>query len=125
MKKIYNTYIEQTFKWREKCFLSKKKEYTETVTGNECLILAESIEDAIQKYSKRYKTNLDDVVDIWWNFLYRNSIKCYDFVNEVKACQVMRTFNYLKENMRADEFLEYCKQELYPIGVVINKGGIY
>lgn len=123
MKKIFNTYISQTFKWYDKWLFYKPKhlkENFEEVTAYDQPTLANTPEEAIEKYVSRYETEFDRVADVWWMCFERGGIKCYDFVNEVKAYPVMHTFNYLKEHMRADEFLEYCKQELNRDDILID-----
>ena len=135
-KKIYKTYVKQSFnailiEEYKKWFFTFEKfvDKRDSVTNFEHYILAESEEEAIEKYKERYYWNdFDYLIDPW----YRGLISGYPKVNkknpefeyEVCAYEVYPSINKLKEKMRADEFLEYCRQEMMPLEVVLCDKGV-
>jgi len=121
MKKyIYKVYIKQYFEYWQKdnIFRKGKKLGIDCFTGYYHLIFAENETEAIENYKKTYDWENTKLHRFnYYNYQY-NEIK--NKMNVVRALKTMDTFNYLKENMQANEFLEYCKQEMYPIEVVIK-----
>lgn len=132
-KKIFKTYVAQAFnalvieesdKWYIPDKIVEKRDY---VKGYEHYILAESEEDAIAKHKERYNWNdFDGIIDLWYGAF--GTYPCLNKKNpeldyRVIATEVHPSLNKLKEEMRADEFLEYCRQEMYPLEVVLSEDG--
>ena len=129
-KKIYETFVKQTFnaffkeksdKWYIPCKIVEKRD---SVTYYDAYILAESKEKAIEIYKERYYWNdFDKVINPWYGqfstFPWVNT-KNPEFEYEVCAKEIHPKIESLKANMRADEFLEYCRQEMMPLEVVLG-----
>lgn len=120
MKYIYEVSIKQYYDYfSSKSLFKKREKLSSDITYiKQRLVLAESEEEAIKLYDKRYywkDAKLNPYKTLWESDSNFELTK-----NELVAKKVMKSFEYLKENMRADEFLEYCKQELYPIEVVMR-----
>lgn len=87
--------------------------------------MAESEEEAVRKYKERRKwNNFKRVIDPWWGCL--SSYPCLnkknpDYKYEVIAQASHANLNFLKDEMWADEFLEYCRQKMYPIEIVLSE----
>lgn len=123
-------YVQQTFnaldiedsgKWYKP---DRIKEFRDTVKNFEHLILANNLEAAIEKYKQRYHWNYKCCIDGWYE-----PIASYPKINRknpgyectVVGCEIKNcTFDKLKKELIASEFMEYCKQELYPIEIVLS-----
>lgn len=132
-KKIFNVYVQQTFnaldiedsgKWYKP---NKIKEFRDTVENFEHLILANNLEEAIEKYKERYNWNHTGCcIDFWYEPICASYPKIND-KNPEYECTVVGyetkgcTFNKLKKELRASDFMEYCRQELYPIEVILSE----
>lgn len=131
-KKVYRTYLTQEFnafvivdsgKWYKP---NKVVEKREKVTSSifDAYILASNKRDAIEKYKEKYYW--DDykfVIDPFWGDYFgypRLNVDKPEFKYSVNAVEAHKSFDYLRKEMRADEFLEYCRQEMYPVEVVLN-----
>ena len=128
-KKIYKVWIEQTFnaidiedsgKWYLPDKVLKRKH---TITGNPKLLLADNVSSAISEYKRRFNWNFTNhCIDHYYDFhvFPRVDRKNPKFGCVVNAELTMDfSFNELKKELRANEFMEYCKQELYPIEVIL------
>lgn len=132
-KKIFKIYVQQTFnaldiedsgKWYKP---DKIKEFRDTVENFEHLILANNLEEAIEKYKERYNWNYtSSCIDVWYGYgLFNSSYPKINDRNPEYECTVVGyetkgyTFNKLKNELRASDFMEYCRQELYPIEVIL------
>jgi hypothetical protein len=133
-KKIYKTYVKQSFnaihketykKWF--LYLDKLVEKRDSVTNFEHYMLVESKEEAIELYKNRYKWNdFEYVIDYdygFWGFPKVNK-ENPDIKYEVCAYEVHPSINRLKEEMIADDFFEYCRQEMMPLEVVLCDKGV-
>lgn len=131
-KKIFETYVKQSFnaldleesgKWYIPDKVIEKRDY---VYGLEHYILAETVEEAIEKYKKRYNWNdFDYVISPYGSWL--NNYPCVneknpEFNYTVHAIEKCPSIDVLKEDMSADEFFEYCRQEMFPLEVVLSEG---
>ena len=123
MKNIYDVWIRQTVTSYKKLFtFSKNKKQKEEIgycKGNNQIILADDEEEAIEIYKQRYTYDFDYVIDRFylWDIEYQH---IENITNEVCVKQQMYSFDDLKDKMRADDFIEYCKQQLYPINDIIQ-----
>ncbi len=120
MKYIYEVSIKQHYDYYSSKSLFKKREKLKSDVTYlwDHLILAENEDKAVEIYDKRYNWK-DSELSPFLTFMQdRNNFELIR--NELVAKKLNPTFNYLKENMRADDFLEYCKQELYPIEVIMK-----
>jgi len=88
---IYRLKYEYTYMKRNGLIFNKYKE-EKLWRGNHYPILANSPEEAIKKYRELLKLNYDIKVEI---------ISMNDF-----------NFNELKEELKADDFMTYCKDRL-------------
>ncbi len=130
-KKIYLVYVEQSFNAignapKEKWYERSRKRQRRVVVDNkryERLILATSLNEAVEIYKRRYRTEFDYVIDSFWNWDSCEWLdeKNPDFQHIVKGYETMYIFDTLKKKMWADEFLEYCKQELLSADIVSNQ----
>ena len=123
--KIYKAYVSQTFDtyWNEgKIFRKRKVVGTDTVKEYERYIMARSKEEAIEFYKERYEWEFDYCINHFWHWrsdgVHMSILP--NFKNEVNAYEVHPTFNTLKEKLRGDDFLMYCRQEMYPIEVLLK-----
>ena len=88
-------------------------------------ILAESKDEAILKYKDRYNwNNYDRVLDGLWGGLI-DQFPCLNkknpgFEYDVLAHESYPTLERLKKELKVDEFFSYCRQELYPVEVVLS-----
>ena len=133
-KKIYKVYVIQAFnayvieeskKWYIPDTIVEKREY---VSNFDHYILAETKKEAIEKYKERYRwKDFDYIIDPWYEGVLSRypqlNKKNPEFDCRVGATEVYPTFNTLKEELRADEFLEYCRQEMLPLEVVLCEKG--
>ena len=132
-KKIYEVCVVQSFNalvWKDsgKWYIpGKEVEKRDTVSNFKEYILAETKEEAIKKYKDRYNwNNFDCVIDPHYGFWHAYPClneKNPEFEYKVKATEVHPTFKKLQKEMRADEFLEYCRQEMMPLEVVLCEKG--
>lgn len=119
-KNLYEVYIEQEIVTYTTSFFKKGKfeELPHYIPSKNKIILATSENEAIEIYNNRYKVDYNYILDPYFNMT--NEYKISSIKNFVKCKNVMYSLNYLKETMRADEFLEYCKQELYGVDECIK-----
>lgn len=79
--------------------------------------------EAIEKYKNRFNWNHTDFcIDGWYGCMSYDHVdrKNPDFHCEVNGRENNKhTFNELKKLLRASEFINYCKQELYPIEIIL------
>lgn len=131
MKKIYKVWVRQTFnayetedsgKWYKP---DKVVEVVRYVDKFEELIFSDSIESAINEYKSRYVWDIKDrCLDNWlgaFSSYPRVNSKNPNYQCEVRCMEDnLFTFNELKDKLSAGDFVEYCKQELYPIEVIMS-----
>ena len=107
----------------------ENKIYYHTVTGREKYIYAESEKQAKSLYEKRYPVSkIDKIIDSFYGTwaddeherfeLYKEN-PCFSYSLDTDVIENM-TLNDMKKYLSADDFLEYCKDHLYPIDVVID-----
>lgn len=126
---IYCVWIEQTFyaikekdsgKWYKPNKMVRERD---AVTGFDKLILAEDLTGAIDKYKSRFNwDHTDFCINAWYGCMSYDHVdkKNPEFHCEVKGkIDRNHSLNELKKWLRADEFIKYCKQELYPIEVIL------
>lgn len=140
MKKIYKVTLIQGFNAHQRKETSlldailnrtryKKEICYHQVTGREKYIYAESDKQAKLLYEKRYPVSkINHVIDLlygsWadseheWFELYKEN-PCFSYSLDAQVIENM-TLNEMKKYLTADDFLEYCKDRLYPIDVVID-----
>lgn len=130
-KKIFNVYVQQTFnaldiedsgKWYKP---NKVKEFRETVENFEYPILANGLEEAIEKYKERYNWDYTTFCINGWYGAFHSSYPKINKKNPEYERAVVGyetkgyTFNELKKKLMASDFMEYCRQEMYPIEVIL------
>lgn len=139
MKKIYRVTLIQGFNAHQRkyswidLFINRtryeNKIYYHTVTGREKYIYAESEKQAKSLYEKRYPVSkIDKIIDSFYGTwaddeherfeLYKEN-PCFSYSLDTDVIENM-TLNDMKKYLSADDFLEYCKDHLYPIDVVID-----
>lgn len=132
MKKIYKVILIQSFNAHQRkyswtdLFINrtryKNKIYHHTVTGREKYIYAETEKQAKLLYEKRYPVSkIDYVVDPYYGIsfeLYKEN-PCFSYSLDAEVIENM-SLNEMKKYLTADDFLEYCKDRLYPINVVVD-----
>ena len=140
MNKIYKVTLTQGFnahKRKEKSFidifLNRTRYENEIryhyVTGREKYIYAETEMQAKLLYEKRYPVSkIDNIIDSFYGTwaddehegfkLYKEN-PCFSYSLNTEVVENM-TLNEMKKYLTADDFLEYCKDRLYPINVVID-----
>ena len=139
MKKIYKVTLTQGFnahKRKETSFMDifldrtryENKICYHHVTGREKYIYTESEKGAKLLYEKRYPVSkIDDIIDSFYGTwadeyegfeLYKEN-PCFSYSLDAEVIENM-TLNEMKKYLTADDFLEYCKDRLYPINVVVN-----
>lgn len=132
-KRIYKTFVAQEFnafvvEKSEKWYIPNKiVERRDRVANFKHYILAETEDEAIEKYKERYKWNdFDCIIDPWYGGLSCRypclNKKNPEFDYRVGAIEVHPSLDALKKDMRADEFLAYCKQEMMPLEVALSVG---
>ncbi|MBU5331765.1 hypothetical protein KQI61_06110 [Anaerocolumna aminovalerica] len=126
--KIYLCYIEQSFDycWHEWKWFKRTLKTDRYFTGK-CIkryILAKTTDEAITKYKERYKCEYNEPLEFKWYWMTGDMLSFLsdnpNWNHEVKAYEVHPTFDTLKKELRAEELLEYCKQEMYPIEVLVK-----
>ena len=139
MKKIYKVILTQGFNAHKRketslmdVLLYRTRYENEIcyhhVTGREKYIYAESEKQAKLLYEKRYPVSkIDNIIDFFYGTccdeykgfeLYKEN-PCFSYSLDTKVIENM-TLNWMKNYLTADDFLEYCKDHLYPINVVID-----
>lgn len=139
MKQIYKVTLIQGFNAHQKkyswidLFINRTRYENEicyhTVTGREKYIYAETEKQAKLLYEKRYPVSkIDYVVDPYYGTwaddeherfeLYKEN-PCFSYSLDTDVIENM-TLNDMKKYLSADDFLEYCKDRLYPINAVID-----
>lgn len=140
MKKIYKVTLIQGFNAHQRKETSlldiildrtryKNKIYYHTVTGREKYIYSESEKQAKSLYEKRYPVSkIDKIIDSFYGTwaddeherfeLYKEN-PCFSYSLDTDVIENM-TLNDMKKYLSADDFLEYCKDRLYPINAVID-----
>lgn len=131
-KKIFKTYVAQEFNALDieksgKWYISNKVvEKRDRVINFEHYILAATKEEAIIKHKERYQWDgFNGLIDVWYAF---GGYPCLnkknpEFTYDVIAEEVHPSFDILKREMRSDEFLEYCRQEMFPLEVILCEKG--
>jgi hypothetical protein len=124
--KIYSVWIKQTFNvysYEWKWFKRYKKTRIETVEDNEEYIMAKSKEEAIRLYKERYVWDYNECICCCWDLLHDFTYKAKEpnYQNIIMAYEIHPTFEELKAKLRGDDFLAYCKQEMYPIEILMRK----
>ena len=99
------------------------------VTGREKYIYTESEKQAKLLYEKRYPVSkIDSIINSFygsWDDYEHESFElykenpCFSYSLDAEVIDNM-TLNGMKNYLTADDFLEYCKDHLYPINVVID-----
>ena len=124
MEQTFNALdIEDSGKWYKP---DRIKEFKDSVKNFEHLIFASDLEEAIEKYKERYCWNFKYCIDVWYEPIC-NSYPKINRENPEYKCTVEGyeiknyTFNELKKELIASEFMEYCRQELYPIEVLLSE----
>lgn len=139
MKQIYKVTLIQGFNAHQRkyswidLFINRtryeNKIYYHTVRGREKYIYAESEKQAKSLYEKRYPVSkIDKIIDSFYGTwadgehelfeLYKEN-PCFSYSLDAEIVENM-TLNEMKKYLTADDFLEYCKDRLYPINVVID-----
>lgn len=133
MKKIYKVTLIQGFNAHQRKETSlldailnrtryKKEICYHQVTGREKYIYAESDKQAKLLYEKRYPVSkIDYVVDPYYGIsfeLYKEN-PCFSYSLDTEVVENM-TLNEMKKYLTVDDFLEYCKDRLYPINVIVD-----
>lgn len=139
MKKIYKVTLIQGFNAHQRkyswidLFINRKryenKIYYHTVTGREKYIYAETEKQAKLLYEKRYPVSkIDKIIDSFYGtwaddehegFELCKENPCFSYSLDTDVIENM-TLNDMNKYLSADDFLEYCKDHLYPIDVVID-----
>lgn len=122
MKKIYKAKL--TFKCQYSTGWFHKKLVDATCSfDSEIIVIAETDEEAIEKMKAR---------DGYWNKKYHlpwygwedQNLNRWDYtiLDETMDVYMVDSFTIegLKNRLRADEFLAYCRQELYDINLIIK-----
>lgn len=139
MKQIYKVTLIQGFNAHQRkyswidFFINRtryeNKIYYHTVRGREKYIYAESEKQAKSLYEKRYPVSkIDNIIDSFYGTwadgehelfeLYKEN-PCFSYSLDTEVVENM-TLNEMKKYLTADDFLEYCKDRLYPINVVVD-----
>lgn len=139
MKKIYKVTLIQGFNAHQRkyswidFFINrtryKNKIYYHTVIGREKYIYAETEIQAKLLYEKRYSVSkIDNIIDSFYGTwaddehegfkLYKEN-PCFSYSLDTEVVENM-TLNEMKKYLTADDFLEYCKDRLYQINVVVD-----
>lgn len=140
MNKIYKVTLTQGFNAHKRkvtsfmdIFLDRIRYENEIcyhhVTGREKYIYTESEKQAKLLYEKRYPVSkIDDIIDSVYGTwaddehegfkLYKEN-PCFSYSLDTEVVENM-TLNEMKKYLTADDFLEYCKDRLYPINVVVD-----
>lgn len=140
MKKIYKVTLIQGFNAHQRKETSlldailnrtryKKEICYHQVTGREKYIYAETEKQAKSLYEKRYPVSkIDKIIDSFYGTwaddehegfeLYKEN-PCFSYSLDAEVVENI-TLNGMKNYLTADDFLEYCKDRLYPINVVID-----
>lgn len=139
MKQIYKVTLMQGFNAHQRkyswidLFINRtryeNKIYYHTVRGREKYIYAESEKQAKSLYEKRYPVSkIDNIIDSFYGTwadgehelfeLYKEN-PCFSYSLDTEVVENM-TLNEMKKYLTADDFLEYCKDRLYPINVVVD-----
>lgn len=119
MKKyIYEVYIEQYYNVYEFIFKNKIK-FTDSKELWNTLILAADEKEAIDIFNDRYEWEDLELSRFTKNKYFPN--KCFLVENVLRVEKYNCSISELKEELLADEFLEYCKQELYPIEIIMKQ----
>ena len=146
MKKIYKVTLTQGFNAHKRketysnqilaiarAFLNRTRYEKEIcyhhVTGREKYIYTESEKQAKLLYEKRYPVSkIDSIINSFygsWDDYEHKSFElykenpCFSYSLDTEVIENM-TLNEMKNYLTADDFLEYCKDHLYPINVVID-----
>lgn len=140
MKKIYKVTLTQGFNAHKRketssmdIFLNRIRYEKEIcyhhVTGREKYIYTESEKQAKLLYEKRYPVSkIDSIINSFygsWDDYEHKSFElykenpCFSYSLDAEVIENM-TLNGMKNYLTADDFLEYCKDHLYPINVVID-----
>lgn len=118
MKKyIYEVYIEQYYNVYGVIFRNKLK-FTDSKELWNTLILATDEKEAISIFDDRYEWEDLELSRFTENKYFPN--KCSLVENVLRTEKRNCCISELKRELYADEFLEYCKQELYPIEVIMK-----
>lgn len=140
MNKIYKVILTQGFNAHKRketsfmdIFLDRTRYENEIcyhhVTGREKYIYAETEMQAKLLYEKRYPVSkIDNIIDSFYGTwadgehesfeLYKEN-PCFSYSLDTEVVENM-TLNEMKKYLTADDFLEYCKDRLYPINVVVD-----
>nr|DAP47787.1 MAG TPA: hypothetical protein [Caudoviricetes sp.] len=139
MKKIYKVILTQGFNAHKReqtsfmdIFLNRTRYENKIcyhhVTGREKYIYTESEKQAKLLYEKRYPVSkIDNIINSFYGSwgdeherfeLYKEN-PCFSYSLDTEVVENM-TLNEMKNYLTADDFLEYCKDHLYPINVVID-----
>lgn len=140
MKKIYKVTLTQGFNAHKRketssmdIFLNRTRYEKEIcyhhVAGREKYIYTESEKQAKLLYEKRYPVSkIDSIINSFygsWDDYEHESFElykenpCFSYSLDAEVIENM-TLNGMKNYLTADDFLEYCKDHLYPINVVID-----
>lgn len=140
MKKIYKVTLTQGFNAHKRketssmdIFLNRTRYENEIcyhhVTGREKYIYTESENQAKLLYEKRYPVSkIDSIISSFygsWDDYEHESFElykenpCFSYSLDAEVIENM-TLNGMKNYLTADDFLEYCKDHLYPINVVMD-----
>lgn len=127
--KVFQSVVIQTFdycyyehKWFKKITRTDNYEAIEKAR----YILAKDETEAIEIYKQRYKWEFDYPIETFWSY---DAVGMFEdawlsenpnFKHEVRAIEKHPSFEFLKNNLRAEELLSFCKQEMYPIEVLIK-----
>ena len=108
-KQIWKAKVTQEIEWKE-WFSKRPQQFTFDYYLDEYR-LALTEQDAVTMFLST--NNISEVSD--WHVVYFSLPKKFNVINSsIKVESVIPTLDKLKKNMYADEFLQYCRQELFP-----------
>ena len=130
MKKVYLVRLAQSFNTRKEItslrdFLKhikhENKTYRHTVYGRYEFVYAKNEEEACEIYKNRYPyKDIDYVIDYWYGSGYRDYDYEFSYEVEAQSKEEELTIKELKKYLTGEDFLEFCKDRLYPIEMIID-----
>lgn len=94
-------------------YFSKKLEDREVEFEDDMFLIGEDKTVAINKFALRNHFN-NNSIPFWVRYDNRIPDNFSLMSKELEVFEVRETLDYLKDHMYADEFLEYCRNILYP-----------
>jgi len=116
IKQSYNVY---NYKWKKYRIIRQYE--IETVKDKYRYIMAKNEEEAVKFYKERYEWDFDTCIDFWKKYECKNYISSSpNYQNEVIANLTHPCFDELRKTIRAEDFLTYCRQEMYPLEIIMK-----